>query len=278
MIRKLKTKSFLALAGGLFLNSQAGATVLIQNNFDGSPITGGALQTLSNGVGGAGTFDPNTGVITTTNGNNNTTGFNSSVLETFDSDVFDTLTVTFDVAAADVSLASANGFFLGLVTGTDATATDGDGLFNNNPNAIGLQFRDNGGANNQILETNGVGDGLGTVIGSLPLITDASLADGFTFTLTLNDNDTFDAVSTGLSTNINLTGVTFGANGASFEDFSNGVGVNSTLQTNFADGPSSSSFTFNSVTLEATTIPEPSSAVLLVGGLGCLAFRRKRQK
>jgi len=148
MIKKLPTK------GGLFLlNSQAGATVIIQNEFDGS--TGiGSLQTLSNDVGGTGTFDETTGLIQTSGGTNNTTGFNTATLINLDPSI-DTITATFVVTSGDVDVVSANGIFLGLVTGTNATSQVGAGLFNNDPSAFGLHLLDNGiNANSGITQNN----------------------------------------------------------------------------------------------------------------------------
>jgi len=190
-------------------------------------------------VGGAGVFSTsgiNDGQITTSTGTNNTTGFNTSSLVTLSPDV-DSITATFVVDSASVGPASANGFFLGIVTGDDATNTGGSGLFNNTTLSFGLQIL-NGGANaeNRILQDGGVGDPEETLFTPNITVSDASINDGFTFTLTLRDDDTFDATTTGLSTEISTSGTLSAAGGPIFADFADGVGLNSTLQTNGTPG------------------------------------------
>ena len=108
-------------------------------------------------------------------------------------------------------------------------------------------------------------------------LSEASVGDGFTFTLVLRNDGTYDASTIGL---LDESGATFDLNLTNqaladsdtlpdFNDFlTGGVGINGSIQGN------ASGFTINSATVEV--VPEPSSTALL--GLGGLALLTRRKR
>ena len=273
-------KNYKLLALSSLLISNASATVIIQNDFNGLPVDGGdigpPIQLLSNNFGGAsGTFD-SLGTFTNASTTSNSSGFNSSSLVTVDPTATQ-ITATFDITSvSNVGAILSNGFFLGIVTGASATATNGDGLFNNDPSAFGLQLFDNGG-NSLRLIRDGESTGESNLVNNT-VLSEASVADGFTFTLVLRDGS-YDAFTTGL---LDDTGANFDLNLTNetltvldilpdFNDFvTGGVGINGSIQGNEAG------FTINSATVEVEVVPEPSSTALL--GLGGLALLTRRKR
>ena len=260
------------------------ADIVIENNFDGvADDVGPAFQLLDNAVdGNASSFDATTGVVSIAGGilgngqaATNAAGFNNVSLAPLAADV-ESITATFVIDSVDNVLNTrSNGFFIGLATGAGATDPSGAGLFNNTAASVGLRFNSNDTSTGpltaiQLLTEPDTG-GAGAVIlqdGTIPDV--ASIEDGFTFVLTLNNDDTLDASTTGLSEEISATGLAF--SGPSFADFiTNGVGVNSTFQ------GGGGGFTIDSVTVHAATaIPEPSSLALLgLASLGLVTRRRR---
>ena len=139
-------------------------------------------------------------------------------------------------------------------TGAGATDPSGAGLFNNTAASVGLRFNSGNEPGTPLLVTQviteGAAGGATSLQDAATLPTVESIEDGFTFVITLNNDGTVDASTTGLSTEIALTGGTLAD--PSFADFlAGGVGVNSTFQG--GDG----GFTIDSVTCLLYTSPSP---------------------
>ena len=90
------------------------------------------------------------------------------------------------------------------MSGTDAFATDGPGLFNNNPAAVGVRL-----FNGEAVVANpsysfvedpdgGAATAVNTSLGTPTAGFVAEIEDGFTISITVNSDDTVSAFSTGL--------------------------------------------------------------------------------
>ena len=236
-------------------------TVLIENDFDSATATdiGPTFQFFGNAAGGVvGTGDPDTGSFTNTAAITNTNGFNNAakvdVLALAPTATGFELEVVIDSVTNAANLQS-NGFFIGVVSGTNATLggnMNGDAvnnataLFNNAPAAIGFRI---GGAGINPTFTfvedpldGGFGNA-GQVNVNLPdpavapvLPPLADIEDGFTVTFSVDNANNYTLTTTGLGTDITgLTGTLDGAGGATpgstlFSAIQNDLGISISAQ------------------------------------------------
>lgn len=246
--------------------------VLVENDFDGSASTGPAFQFLSNNSGAAavqGSGDPSTGEASSTSFNTSSVGFNN--------------VSTVDVAAVPGSAGFTvewvidsvvnsdniefNGFFLGVVSGASATGSGAGSLFNNNPAAIGVRLLN---GDFQFVEDPETGGAQNSTPLSQTSPTTATLEDGFTVTFTVNQDDTWTASSSGLSTDFSANGMLVGVT-TNYASIADDLGANVSIQGNDID------LSVGSVSLTAVSIvPEPSS--IWVVGLGAIALLQRRNR
>ena len=192
--------------------------------------------------GNASSFDATTGVVSIAGGilgngqaATNAAGFNNVSLAPLAADV-ESITATFVIDSVDNVLNTrSNGFFIGLATGDGATNPSGAGLFNNTAASVGLRFNSGNLPDTPLTVTQVLTEGatggatnlLNVAAADLPTV--ESIEDGFTFVITLNNDGTVDASTTGLSTEIALTGGTL--DDPSFADFlADGVGVTTSFK------------------------------------------------
>ena len=162
-----------------------------------------------------------------------------------------------------------------MVSGAGSTATDSTAFYNQNPRAFGyiagsVNWGDHGMGQDLDQTTS-------TIFTQLPDIpTNASFADGFTVAITVNSNNTWSIVTTGLSTNADGTGgyagtLDTGVNGFDFATFiTGGIGLNSSLQNQ------GQSVTISQATLVA--VPEPEAIALMASAVSLLGLRCARRR
>jgi len=263
------------LSGAFYLSQASASTLLIDNNFDGvADDIGPAFQQLTNGAaGGGGTADTDTGLINNGAGVTNATGFNN--VSTVDvTSVPDSIGFTVEFVIDSVVNADniqSNGFFLGVVSGTDATGTAGTSLFNNNPASVGVRFFQlSENAEFEFLEDPQGGGAVGiveTALGTTPTL--ASIEDGFSVFLTINADNSWSVTSTGLSADFNTNGTLSGTT-TNYAAIADDLSLFTSAQGSNVD------VNVSSATLTAITIPEPTTSGLLALCSLSLLLRRKR--
>ena len=255
-----------ALGMALFAGPAQAGIIVLSNNFDGGATVGPAFQGLSNGVGTGGSGDPATGVIITGAWGSSARGLNTE--SALDLSGYTEFTIDWVVSvASNVGSIEANGWFFGV---TSSTATDADGLWNNNPArpAVGLLMLSPSWDDWSLAVNNSGGiDTTRSLGGSVP--TNASFEDGFALSLTLKNDDTWSASSTGLSNNITNTDGTLPT--GTYADLAGTVVANTSVQ------GENISYTVGSVTI--TAVPEPGAWLLFLVAAACgLLVRRRRGK
>ncbi len=265
---QMKYRKLTALAASAFLSTvPAGAATLLSNDFGGGADTGPGFQQLYNGQGTA-SADPATGTITTTGVDNASIGLNTS--GTVDASAAPGFTIEWVVSSfsgdsfndGSGSRVTFNGWFFGVTTNTGST---GSALWNNTAESVGILI-DGGSAFTDwsfAQRTGGSLDSNTALNGSQPTV--ASFNDGFTISLTINDDNTWSASSTGLSNNISSSG---SLAAGTYATISPSLVANTTIQ------GTQVGYVIDSVTL--TTIPEPSTTALFGGVLFLALLRRRR--
>ncbi|MCH7228096.1 hypothetical protein [Haloferula sp. A504] len=253
-------------ASALLFTVPAGAATLLSNDFGGGADIGPGFQQLYNGQGTA-SADPATGTITTTGVDNAAIGLNTS--GTVDASAAPGFTIEWVVSSftgdsfndGSGSRVRFNGWFFGVTTDTGSGGTS---LWNNTGEAVGI-LMDGGNSYTDwsfVQRTGGSLDSNTALNGSQPTV--ASFNDGFTVSLTINDDNTWSASSTGLSNNISSSG---SLAAGTYATIAGSLVANTTIQ------GTQVGYVIDSVTL--TTIPEPTTATLF-GGLLVLTLLRRR--
>lgn len=256
-------------AAMLLAGCSLSATTLIENDFDAGADVGPAFQQVANGIGAGGSSDASTGIVTSGANGNSAYGLNTS--STVDASSFDGFTIEWVVASANINsnvgAPLSNGWFFGV---TDSTSTAGSGLYNNASHALGIRLLASGNDMSFTQDSSG-GSSLYTSLG-VAVSTASSYEDGFTLSLTVNNDNTWSAFSTGLSADFSTSGSlnTVSGTGFSYADIAGSLVAYSSIQ------GTSLSYTADSVSL--TAVPEPSAFAMLSGVLALtfVASRRRR--
>ena len=265
---------FLSLTLLLLIPSDSSAVTILSNNFDGNDTNdiGGTFGIVSNPLPQNNTSDASTGLISFSR-RDAALGFSSTT--GFDAQAYPGVTVTWVISSLSNGFGQANGWFFGLQS---AQGIEGDGstLWNNNPNAIGVNMFGT--------KPTGAGSGPGTVSQDSPELAhidvttglnapgDPALADGFTVSLTLNADDTYSVWSSGLTSDFdqNLSGPM--PAGFTYSDLGNSTFATMTLQ-----HANTTIMTMQVDSVTVTAVPEPSTFALMAVGLLAFSVRRKRR-
>ena len=240
--KPLRRMALQALIASTCVGRLFGQTELIDVPFPSGVGTNATFLIIDNGVGGTGSWDQSTGVVTSITANNSTTGAASELAIDFGELGDDTLTLSVEVSSR-TGTNSSNGMFIGFQQRNDGGS--GNDLWNNTAPSFGLVVPGNAGG---VLGVNHVAVG-----GSDPsspgryqfapgygIATAASISDGFTMVLKVNSGG-WELELTGLadSSGNGIVGGqgTWGIGGISeWEEFNSTMRVGFSYQTNASGG------------------------------------------
>jgi hypothetical protein len=261
---RINVVAFFLVTMGISVASAAPIT-LIDKTFDGNDGNdiGGAWQGA--GWSGISTGNPNTGEVTLNAGPNNMRA-NLNTSGTVDVSGASSFTMTWNIATGATNFLTENdgtgvwhgGLFFGVTT---ATA----GGFEGAPFAFGVNLvRGTESAGWAVVDSVSGSYSAYALSGTAP--TQTSMEDGFTLSITLNDDNTYEVSSTGLSNTDTSTGSLNGTK-ASYSDFAS-------LRAYTSVGGGGVTYTVTRATL--TVVPEPGSLALWgLGLLGLIGFTRR---
>ncbi|VGO18839.1 hypothetical protein [Pontiella sulfatireligans] len=263
-MRKTLAACMIGLVAGAII--PAYGEVIQQNDFNGvADDIGAAFEINSiNGPLDTDLMDASTGVVSFSAPSGSRP--NVTLVSSGASDVSleDGFSVFWNVAsiASDAFTISKNGMFLGVQTANNDAW--------NNITSLGLGIRSSAGVGD--LDIIGSNSGAKITEGSLvalDTITDASIMDGFTATLTVKSDNTWSILTTGLSTDVNTGGT---LSNVAYSDLAGSLFASSALQLNKSDALHT--ITYDSMTLQ--TIPEPATLGMVAAFGGAVLFIRRR--
>ena len=249
-----------------FVTSSFGQ-IILQNNFDGNAGNdiGPAFTQFNNGVGSLATnnTDPATGLISFARVGTSGTPSVGLVSEIGINAGAGGFTVTWVVNSASANInPHANGWFFGVQTNNIGLWNAGSGNVNG---AVGLRI-----SQTELLEYV-VNPSTGVSATALTAAQDFSdLADGFTVSLTLNNNNTWSATTAGLTYDVSTGGSLVGI---TYSDFASSLYASTFLQFGLQNQQMWAQY--DSVTI--TAVPEPTAMSLIAcAGAAILFIRRRR--
>ncbi|VGO18840.1 hypothetical protein [Pontiella sulfatireligans] len=193
-----------ALAAGLMFSAYGEMVTVQQNNFDGdngNDIGPGFKITSINSPQDTDLMDASTGVISFSAPSGSRPNVTLVSDTSVDVSSYAGFTVTWNVdsiVSSDFSIEK-NGLFLGV-------QADGSGAWNN-VTSLGVAIKSSAGPGDVdlVYADGSVKSSEATLVGAGGL-TDASIIDGFTAVLTVNDDNTWSVSTSGLSTDVNTNG------------------------------------------------------------------------